>query len=64
MDPSRKPVIILSGEHAGKEGVCLGRAPDGEKWAVSPDDGNEIVYLEFEKEFGVLLNEGQDVGTN
>jgi len=49
-------ILILSGTHAGQEGVCLGRAADGKKWSVSPDATNEILNLTFEKEFGLLLD--------
>jgi hypothetical protein len=49
-------ILIVSGPHAGQEGVCLGRAADGKKWSVSPDDSSEILNLEFEKEFGLLLD--------
>jgi hypothetical protein len=49
-------ILIVSGSHAGQEGICLGRAADGKKWSVSPDDSNEILSLTFEKEFGLLLD--------
>ena len=49
-------VLIVSGPHSGQEGVCLGRAADGKKWSVSPDESNEILNLTFEKEFGLLMD--------
>ena len=53
-DPSGQRVIILAGRFAGQEGVCLGRATGGSKWMVSPDSTNEIVAMEFDREFGIL----------
>jgi hypothetical protein len=49
------PVLILAGPHTGQEGVCIGRSADGRRWAVSPDGSDEILQLEFEKEFGLLV---------
>lgn len=65
IDPSGHTVIILAGEFAGEEGVCLGRAT-GEKelWAVSPNTSDRIVNLRFDGEFGVLLNPSQKHGKN
>jgi hypothetical protein len=57
-------VVIISGSHAGQEGICLGRAADGKKWSVSPDDSNEILSLMFEKEFGLLLDMSDDARKN
>lgn len=57
-------ILILSGTHAGREGICLGRAADGKKWSVSPDDSNEILSLTFEKEFGLLLDMSCDGSQN
>jgi len=57
-------ILIVSGPHAGQEGICLGRAADGKKWSVSPDDTNEILNLTFEKEFGLLLNISGDAKRN
>ena len=57
-------ILIVSGKFAGQEGICLGRAADGEKWSVSPDDSNEILNLTFEKEFGLLLDMSGDAGRN
>jgi hypothetical protein len=49
-------VLILAGEFAGQEGVCLGRGHDPKKWAVSPDLSKKVLELIFEKEFGVVLD--------
>jgi hypothetical protein len=49
-------VLIITGPHSGKEGICIGKAADGKKWAVSPDDSNIILELIFEREFGLLLD--------
>jgi hypothetical protein len=57
-------VLILSGSHAGQEGVCVGRGADGKKWAVSPDESNEILNLTFEKDFGLLLDMSGDAERN
>jgi hypothetical protein len=53
-DPTGQRVIILAGPYDGHEGVCLGRAGDGTGWMVSPDGTNEIIRMEFDKEFGIL----------
>lgn len=54
-DPSGHRVIILSGGYAGQEGVCLGPATGGSQWMISPDESNEIVAMEFDREFGILV---------
>lgn len=64
INPEGMPVIILAGEFAGKEGVCLGKGPEPEIWAVSPDGSDKIVYLRFDSEFGILINKGQKPGRN
>ncbi|MCC6355233.1 MAG: hypothetical protein IT577_15180 [Verrucomicrobiae bacterium] len=64
INPEGLSVIILAGEFAGQEGVCLGKAPEPGKWAVSPDGSDRVVYLEFETEFGILINKGQRPGRN
>lgn len=64
-DPSGHSFIILAGEFAGQEGVCLGPVPDGSGlWAVSPHASDRIVNLKFEQEFGILVNGGQEPGSN
>ncbi len=65
LDPAGHHVIILAGEFAGQEGVCLGPVPDGSGlWAVSPDGTDRIVNLKFDEEFGMLVNRGQEPGKN
>lgn len=54
-DPSGQRVIILAGQYAGQEGVCLGSATGSSKWMVSPDGTNEILPMEFDREFGILV---------
>lgn len=49
-------VLILVGGCAGQEGVCVGASADGKRWAISPDNSDEILQLEFEKEFGLLMD--------
>ena len=64
-DFSGKTVLIIAGEFAGVEGVCLGEAPGAPGlWAVSPDSSDRIVNLRFEVDFGVLINPGQKPGAN
>ena len=63
-DPTGKPVIILTGEFAGEEGVCLGPTADGKSWAVSPDCSDRILNLQFDRDFGILMNKGQAPGNN
>ena len=35
-------VLILTGEHKGEEGVCLGKGSVEGMWAVSPDSTDEF----------------------
>lgn len=49
-------VLILIEPHAGEEGVCLGPASSDGSWFVSPDSSNEILRLEFERDFGLLVD--------
>ena len=48
-------VLILVEPCAGEEGVCLGPADSDGSWFVSPDSNNEILRLEFERDFGLLV---------
>jgi len=57
-------VLITSGRYAGQEGMCIGRATDGKKWAISPDGTDEILQLVFEKEFGLLMDLSADPEKN
>lgn len=54
-DPTGRRVIILDGQYAGHEGVCLGKSEDGSKWMVSPDSSNDILPMEFDQDFGILI---------
>jgi hypothetical protein len=49
-------VLILKGPAAGSEGICLGRTPDGETLAVTPDDSDAILNLRYPEEFGLLVD--------
>lgn len=57
-------ILILTGEWAGHEGICLGRAATGTRHAVSPDESNAVLMLEFEKEFGLLMDLSSDPSAN
>jgi len=57
-------VLILTGNHAGQEGVCIGKSADRKKWAISPDGTDEILQLEFENEFGLLMDFSTDPEKN
>lgn len=65
IDPTGLSVIILSGEYAGEEGVCLGRTIDSKDlWAVSPNASERVLNLHFDAEFVVLINRNQKPGRN
>ena len=49
-------VFITTGIHVGQEGVCLGKTADDRAWAVTPDGTDEILELQFEKDFGLLID--------
>jgi hypothetical protein len=57
-------VVILAGQHKGREGVCVGKPADGKRWAISPDGSDEILQLTFEKEFGLLVDLSSDPASN
>ena len=57
-------VIILQGDFAGREGVCLGETRDGGLCAISPDGSNAIVQLAFERDFGLLVDLSADPQMN
>jgi hypothetical protein len=44
--------------------LCLGKAAEEGKWAVSPNSGHEIVSLKFEEEFGLLVDLSADPRRN
>jgi hypothetical protein len=56
-------VLILTGKFKGNEGVCLGPSPD-DLWAVSPDGAADILSLEFEKDFALLVDLSADPTRN
>jgi hypothetical protein len=65
ISPTSHHVIILKGDFAGQEGVCLGPVKDKDGlWAVSPDGSNKIMNLRFEEEFAILINRRQEPGKN
>ena len=53
-------VLILTGKFKGEEGMCLGKGSADNLWAVSPDCTAEILSLEFEKDFGLLVDLSSD----
>ena len=57
-------MIILAGEYAGQEGFCLGPSGESGVFAVTPNSSNRVVRLRFDKEFGILINKGQEPGDN
>ena len=48
-------VLILSGRFKGEEGICLGQERNG-RWAISPDDSDEILSLVRGREFALLID--------
>ena len=52
----RSGVLILTGEHKGEEGVCLGEGHRAGMGAISPDHSDEVLSLEYEKDFGLLVD--------
>lgn len=63
-DFTGRRVLILVGEYAGHEGVCLGKTADQMNWAISPDNSDKVLQLEFEKEFGLLMDLSSDPARN
>ena len=57
-------VLILTGAWAGHEGVCLGKAADGIRYAVSPHDSDQVLQLVFEQDFGLLVDLSSDPKLN
>jgi hypothetical protein len=57
-------ILIVYGKCAGQEGVCLGKSTDGIKWAVSPNDSDEVLDWVSETEFGLLLDLSGDIRKN
>jgi hypothetical protein len=48
-------VLILSGKFKAEEGVCLSKHTTGH-WTVSPEQSDEILSLELEREFALLVD--------
>jgi hypothetical protein len=57
-------ILIVAGRYEGREGVCIGKSKDGVRWAVSPDDSDEILQLVFEKDFALLVDLSSDPEVN
>ncbi len=57
-------VLILQGDFAGAEGVCLGPTETGHKFAVAPDSSDRILPLKFETEFGLLADLSSEPSNN
>jgi hypothetical protein len=57
-------VLILTGRFRGEEGVCLGEGDRAGMWAISPDHSEEVVSLEYEKDFGLLVDFSGKPGLN
>ncbi|HVZ65387.1 MAG TPA: hypothetical protein VG936_12510 [Lacunisphaera sp.] len=49
-------ILILTGDYAGEEGICLGGMAGSGRWAVSPDGSTAILALDFGREFALLLD--------
>ena len=56
-------VLIVQGDFAGEEGVCLGRV-DAKRFNVSPGCSDSILTLEFERDFGLLVDLSADPTKN
>jgi len=52
-------VLILSRRFKGNEGICLGKEANG-RWAISPDNGDTILSLAFERGFALLIDLSTD----
>jgi hypothetical protein len=49
-------VLILAGDYAGHEGVCLGSGEESQTWGVSPDGSAAVLTLRFPTEFALLID--------
>jgi hypothetical protein len=54
-------VLILSGQFKGAEGICLSEDRNG-RWAVSPNDGDEILSLVRDEDFALLIDLSAEPG--
>ena len=55
-DFTNSRVLILSGRYKGREGVCVGKSANSERWAVSPDGSDLILELLFKTEFSLIID--------
>ena len=63
LDPTGMAILIVEGEFAGEEGICLGRSLNGSGlWAVTPNSSDRVVDLRFDEQFGVLIDSRQTPG--
>jgi hypothetical protein len=51
--------LILSGRFKGEEGICLGKDKNG-RWAISPDQSEEILSLKLDSDFALLVDLSAD----
>ena len=56
-------VLILRGDFEGDEGICLGEDKNG-RWAISPNDSDEILSLVRDKHFALLIDLSADPRRN
>jgi len=56
--------LITTGSYSGSEGICLGKTADGKAWAISPDGVAAILNLQFERDFGLLVDLSADPERN
>jgi len=49
-------VLILTGDFAGCEGMCLGEQNTDGAWPVSPGNSDAILTLRYKKDFGLLID--------
>ena len=57
-------VLIVAGNYSGCEGICLGKTANGTAWAISPDGATDVLELQFEKDFGLLVDLSSDPRRN
>jgi hypothetical protein len=48
----------------GEEAICLGKAKNGKKWGFSPYSNDQILSLEHETYFGLLIDLSGDSKEN
>jgi hypothetical protein len=57
-------VLILEGEFAGSEDVCVGEQKADGSWPISLDNSDTILALRCEREFGLLVDLSADPDRN